>query len=223
MTCNANDIPQHHLDAFGRLTMQSANGRMIPVNTFAEELLKKFDMHNCLSISSEQLLLEIITDAPKWANTPIIPIENKDIKHKYGWVRDRISYRDVFSEEGIYILADDIAFIHHKSPEQRNNYDKDMIKLDERINIVHQLFNFQLLRIFPSPDGKANNLWLAAGDDLSIVDPITSDTIRSMFDSYRASVQMGLDNKEWSEADKALETIDKYQKTHGGHLINEKR
>ena len=223
MTCNANDIPQHHLDAFGRLTMQSANGRMIPVNTFAEELLKKFDMHNCLSISSEQLLLEIITDAPKWANTPIIPIENKDIKHKYGWVRDRISYRDVFSEEGKYILADDIAFIHHKLPEQRNNYDKDMIKLDERINIVHQLFNFQLLRIFPSPDGKANNLWLAAGDDLSIVDPITSDTIRSMFDNYRASVQMGLDNKEWSEADKALETIDKYQKAHGGYLINEKR
>ena len=223
MTCNANDIPQHHLDAFGRLTMQSANGRMIPVNTFAEELLKKFDMHNGLSISSEQLLLEIITDAPKWANTPIIPIENKDIKHKYGWVRDRISYRDVFSEEGKYILADDIAFIHHKLPEQRNNYDKDMIKLDERINIVHQLFNFQLLRIFPSPDGKANNLWLAAGDDLSIVDPITSDTIRSMFDNYRASVQMGLDNKEWSEADKALETIDKYQKAHGGYLINEKK
>ena len=98
-----------------------------------------------------------------------------------------------------------------------------MIKLDERINIVHQLFNFQLLRIFPSPDGKANNLWLAAGDDLSIVDPITSDTIRSMFDNYRASVQMGLDNKEWSEADKALETIDKYQKAHGGYLINEKK
>lgn len=223
MTCNANDIPQHHLDAFGRLAMQSANGRMIPVNTFAEELLKKFDIHNCLSISSEQLLLEIITDAPKWANIPIIPIENKDIKHKYGWTRDRISYRDVFSEEGKYILADDIAFIHHKLPEQRNNYDKDMIKLDERINIVHQLFNFQLLRIFPSPDGKANNLWLAAGDDLSIVDPITSDTIRSMFDNYRTSVQMGLDKKGWEEADKALETIDKYQKTHGSHLINEKK
>lgn len=223
MTCNANDIPQHHLDAFGRLTMQSANGRMIPVNTFAEELLKKFDIHNCLSISSEQLLLEIITDAPKWANTPIIPIENKDIKHKYGWIRDRISYRDVFSEEGKYILADDIAFIHHKLPEQRNNYDKDMIKLDERINIVHQLFNFQLLRIFPSPDGKANNLWLAAGDDLSIVDPITSATIRSMFDNYRTSVQIGLDKKEWSEADKALEIIDKYQKTYGSHLINEKK
>lgn len=223
MTCNANDIPQHHLDAFGRLTMQSANGRMIPVNTFAEELLKKFDIHNCLSISSEQLLLEIITDAPKWANTPIIPIENKDIKHKYGWIRDRISYRDVFSEEGKYILADDIAFIHHKLPEQRNNYDKDMIKLDERINIVHQLFNFQLLRIFPSPDGKANNLWLAAGDDLSIVDSITSATIRSMFDNYRTSVQIGLDKKGWSEADKTLEIIDKYQKTHGSHLINEKK
>lgn len=223
MTCNANDIPQHHLDAFGRLAMQSANGRMIPVNTFAEELLKKFDIHNCLSISSEQLLLKIITDAPKWANIPIIPIENKDIKHKYGWTRDRISYHDVFSEEGKYILADDIAFIHHKLPEQRNNYDKDMIKLDERINIVHQLFNFQLLRIFPSPDGKANNLWLAAGDDLSIVDPITSDTIRSMFDNYRTSVQMGLDKKGWEEADKALETIDKYQKTHGSHLINEKK
>ena len=44
-----------------------------------------------------------------------------------------------------------------------------------------------------------------------------------MFDNYRASVQMGLDNKEWSEADKALETIDKYQKAHGGYLINEKK
>lgn len=223
MTCNANDIPQHHLDAFGRLTMQSANGRMIPVNTFAEELFKKLDIHDCLSVSSEQWLLEVITDAPKWANIPLIPIENINIEDKYGWRRDRISYRDVFSEEGKYILADDIAFIHHKSPEQRDNYDKDMIKLDERINILHQLFNLQLLRIFPSPEGKANNLWLAAGDDLSIVDPITSATIRSMFDNYRTSVQMGLDKKGWSEADKALEIIDKYQKTHGSHLINEKK
>lgn len=223
MTCNANDIPQHHLDAFGRLAMQSANGRMIPVNTFAEELFKKLDIHDCLSVSSEQWLLEVITDAPKWANIPLIPIENINIKDKYGWRRDRISYRDVFSEEGKYILADDIAFIHHKSPEQRDNYDKDMIKLDERINILHQLFNFQLLRIFPSPEGKANNLWLAAGDDLSILDSITSDTIRLMFDNYRTSVQMGLDKKKWAEADKALVTIDKYQKTYGSHLIDERK
>lgn len=98
-----------------------------------------------------------------------------------------------------------------------------MIKLDERINIMHQLFNFQLMRIFPSPGGKANNLWLAAGDDLSIVDPITSDTIKSMFDNYRRSVQMGQDKKIWVEADKALEIIDQYQKTHGSHLINERK
>lgn len=220
MNCNAGNIPQHHLDTFGRLSMQSAAGRMIPVNTFAEELLKKFEMQDLLSISSEQWLIEVIADAPEWANAPIIPVDNKSIKKKYGWVEDRISYRDAFSEDGKYILADEIFYIYHKSPEQRNNYDKDLIKLDERINIMHQLFNFQLLRIFPSPGGEANNLWLAAGDNLGIVDRMTSDSIRTMFDTYRKGVQKGLEKGIWADADKALETIGQYQTRHGAHLID---
>lgn len=123
-------------------------------------------------------------------------------------------------KNGKYILADDIAFIYHKSPEQRNNYDKDMIKLDERINIIHQLFNFQLLRIFPLSDGKANNLWSAAGNDLSFVDSITSDAIRFMFDEYRRSIKIGLHKGIWTEVDKAFNTIVEYQIKYGSNLID---
>lgn len=223
INCMANDIPQQHLDAFGRLSMQSASGRMIPVNTFAEELVKKFDMQDVLSIRPEQWILELLTDSPKWASTPIIPVGNTNIKLKYGWTKDRISYRDAFSEDGNYLLADEIITIHHKSPEQRNAYDKDMIKLDEHINILHQLFNYQLLRIFPSPNGAVNNLWLAAGDDMSIVNPTASDSIKTLSDSYIKTIQASMNSGKWSGADKALEAIRKYQINHGAHLIDDNK
>ncbi len=218
--CNAGDIPQNHLRKFSRLPMQSVNGRIIPINTFAEELLQKMGMQNYLSIPAEQWLLEMITFAPKWANIPIITVENKNIRHKYGWEKDRISYRNAFSEEGKYLLAEEIAAIYHKSPGKRNQMDKDMIKLDEQINIIHQLFNFQLLRIFPLPKGLSNNHWVAAGDDFSMITQETGH-IRQMFDNYREAIRNGTDSGKWEEADNALQTISGYQKTHAAHLIND--
>lgn len=221
LDCHAGNMPQDHLREFGRLPMQSVSGRIIPINTFAEELLQKTGMQDQLSIPAEQWLLEMMTFAPKWANIPIVAVENKSIRHKYGWEKERISYRDAFTGEGKYLLADEIAAIYHKSPEKRNQLDKDLIKLDERINIIHQLFNFQLLRIFPLPDGMSNNHWAAAGDDLGMIAKEAAAQIGQMVADYRQAVRNASESGSWEEADRALQTISRYQKTHAAHLIND--
>lgn len=51
-------------------------------------------------------------------------------------------------------------------PAERTRFDKDLIKLDEQVNIFHQLINYQMLNLFPKEDDP-DHKWYAPGDDLS--------------------------------------------------------
>ena len=41
-------------------------------------------------------------------------------------------------------------------PNQRTRFDKDLMKLDEQVNILHQVFNYQRIHIFPK-EGDPNH------------------------------------------------------------------
>jgi len=65
-----------------------------------------------------------------------------------------------FFENGSYKLADDAREANRKKSSQRNQYDKEIIKVDERLNVEYMVFQGILLKIFPLPNDK-NNKWFS--------------------------------------------------------------
>lgn len=204
-------IPVHHAEIFGSLPMQSNNGRIIPVNTFASEVLRKLQKKNEFEgLTPEQFLLGLFVVPEKWIHTPLIEVENAGIRQHYQLPEKRIAYRDAFDSKGYYRFGKDVETAYRKMPADRSSFDKELIKLDEKVNILHQLFHFQLIRLFPLP-GDKNHKWVAPGDDLSPFTPKDSLWVIRLFQEYKTEVRKSFTTGNWQVPDSLLQAVNRFQ------------
>lgn len=212
-----------HAEQFGALPMQSINGRIIPVNTFASEVLRKLQVDNTAGsaiegMSPDEFLLSLLVSPAEWTHKPLIKIEETEIRHYYQWGERRISYRDAFDADGYYRLGKEVEEAYVKPPSSRSRFDKELMKLDEKINTLHQLFNFQLIRLFPISTDTIHHRWHAPGDELTDLTTADSIAVISLFRQYRTGVQEALNTGEWNKANSALASISLYQQKNNTGL-----
>lgn len=174
-----------HLKIFGELPMLSNKGRIEPINTFASEICRKLHVRLSENKRPEYFIYQIITEPTKMAYMPLIHVKDKELRRICGG-EEYISYRDVFDEAGQYKYALEIENAYRKGQGGRSHLDNEWMKLDEKVNILHQLFNFKLLKIFPA----TAKTWYAPGDDFeaNLIDSKDSTTIISLFKDYREAL-----------------------------------
>lgn len=204
-------IATEHAADFGALPMQSLNGRMVPVNTFSSEILRKLHKKETIGqLNSDQFLLSVLALPDLWMQIPFIAVPNKELVAYYDLSGEECSYADVFDSDGRYKLEEMVDKAYSKMPNQRTGFDKDLLKLDEQLNIFHQLVNYQLLALFPL-EGDKNHKWYAPGDDLSVFAGKDSMFVSRIMGWYLAEVQSGMKNGDWQKADEVLGMISTYQ------------
>ncbi len=209
-------ISKEHAEAFGLLPMQSLNGRIQPINTFANEFIRKFKAASLVGdMSPEQVVLSIMTYPHKWAATPIIEVKDEELAKRYGFrVGSRISYRDAFDVKGFYRLARDVQRIYILNPSKRNHLDREILKLDDKINIMHELLNNRMLRLYPKPDDAQNNRWFSAGERNAFPSKEFDEEVTGLTKDYINSLVLAGGTNNWSESDRYLAKIREFQNTH---------
>ena len=206
-------VPPAHADRFGALPIQSVNGRMIPVNTFSSEILRKLRKDTRMGqLNSDQFLLSLLAMPEMWMYVPLITAQNNDIANYFSLPRKECAYADFFREDGTYQLQGKLDEAYRKMPGERTGFDKDIIKLDEKINVLHQLFEYQLIRLFPKEDDP-DQKWYAPGDDLSAFSSMDSMFVSRVFYWYLSEVQNSLQSGNWSKPNEVLDMISVYQTT----------
>lgn len=204
-------VSPEHAARFGALPMQSRTGRMMPVNTFSSELLRKIHKKDVMgNLNSDQFLLSVLTFPQMWMQVPFIAVPNKELVNYFDLSGEESSYADMFDANGRYKLEEMVNLAYGKMPAQRTGFDKDLLKLDEQVNIFHQLLNSQLLNLFPLPDDP-NHTWFAPGDDLSRFSGKDSMFVSRIMDWYTGEVQSALKSGDWSKADEVVGMISTYQ------------
>ena len=200
-----------HAARFGRLPMQSESGRMMPINTFSSELLRKLHKEDHFGpLNADQCLLSLLAMPDMWARMPFIALSNKELADEFGLSTPACAYAEVFDSQGRYKLQTRLEEAYAKMPVERNQVDKDLLKLDEQLNIFHQLIYYQLIRLFPLP-GDAAHKWYAPGDDLSAFHGQDSLFVAQIMGWYLQEVQEGLRGGDWQKADEVLQMISTYQ------------
>ncbi|MDR2041783.1 MAG: cytochrome c biogenesis protein CcsA [Tannerella sp.] len=201
-----------HAKRFGALPVQSPNGRIVPVNTFASEILRKVHKKATFgSLDADRFLLSVLALPEMWMQAPLIAVSNRALAHSFDLTPGHCSYREAFRDDGSYKLQQRLEEAYRRMPAERDAFDKDIIKLDEQINIFHQLLNGQLLNLFPKA-GDPNRKWYAPGDDLSGYSGGDSIFVSQIFEYYLADVRHALRSGRWDQADETLEMIATYQR-----------
>lgn len=204
-------VPLEHASAFGSLPMQASDGRMEPINTFASEILRKLHKAEKIGdLNPDQFLLSLLTIPEMWKRVPFITLSNKAIAFNYDISKGHCSYVELFDSNGHYKLQDDLSRAFNKTPSERTKFEKDLIKLDEQINIFHQLVNHKMVNIFPK-EGDINHKWYAYGDDLSDFTVSDSSFVAQTMEEYLKNIREALRTNDWSQADNTLSLIRTYQ------------
>ncbi|WP_165045762.1 cytochrome c biogenesis protein CcsA [Dysgonomonas sp. ZJ709] len=219
-----NKASAEHAALFGALPMQSRDGRMEPINTFSSEILRKLHSSNKMGeLNSDQFLISLLTFSEMWIHVPFISNKNNDIAAYYKLTEKELAYIELFDENGNYKLQDKLEEAFNKPQNMRNKFDKDLIKLDERVNIFHQLVNFKMLNIFPK-ENDPNHKWYSPGDDLSEFPTKDSVFVSNAMTQYLRNVQTGLQTADWEKAEEMLIKINIYQQEKSNTLeINQKK
>lgn len=204
-------VSPEHAAKFGALPIQSRSGRMMPVNTFSSEILRKLHKSDKIgNLNSDQFLLSLLAMPDMWMRVSFIALSNPELANYYDLTDGECAYLQVFDEKGDYKLQEKLEEAYGKMPAERTRFDKDLMKLDEQINIFHQLINYQMLNLFPKEDDP-NHTWYAPGDDLSSFSGKDSMFVSRIMGWYLSEVQEALKSGDWSKADEVVGMIGTYQ------------
>ena len=215
-----------HADKFGHLVVQDRQGRMKPMDTLAEEVVTKITgKTSILGLSRDQVLLGMITKPNLYQDVAMIKIGHPKIAVDLGLPKETkyAKFSDFFTkgEEG-YKIYKAVSEAVRKKPLDKSQYDKELIKVDERVNVAYMVYTGTLLNIYPLPNDK-NNKWLSPVEAIKSFPGKESQMVQLITMSYFQSIDEGLKTGKWKKANEALDVIAKYQKFYGGKVIPSER
>ena len=211
-----------HSEKFAYLLMQDASGRMKPIHTFASEFLRKvYHKNNYKGQNPEQVLLSMVYNAGYWQQVPFIYINrsNEKLKTKLKAEGNHASFINFFDKKFNYLLMEDVKAANGRKPADQSQYDKDVLAVDERINICYMVFEGSILKLFPKANDE-NNAWFSSSEykQFSTHDSIF---VKAILPMYFNSISQSFAKSDWSIADSNLKYIDDYQKKFGASVYPE--
>ena len=223
-----NKISKEHADKFAYLLVQNYEGRIVPMNTQALDVLRKlykkdsFKGTDGKSLTANQWFLSINTDTASWTMVPIIKVGTKG--------GDELAKKTKANEDGYttlmslfpadaqgnlhYVLEDDYQEAFRKKPAEQTNYDKEVIAVNDRVQAFNEFFSGQFMRIVPVQNDP-NSTWHSWLDQKFEPDMESQKVMGPYFSEVLAAQKSG----DWSKADAELVKLEQYQQTWGKNVV----
>ncbi|MGB0828625.1 MAG: cytochrome c biogenesis protein CcsA [Flavobacteriaceae bacterium] len=215
-------FPVEHAEKFGTLIIQDAGGRMKPANTFSSELLRKVSKSDTYQgLNSDQVLLSIMNNPAVWYNVPMIYLKrgNDSLRAILGLDTSRkyAPLLSFFDAEGNYKITTQLEEAYRAAVP--NQFQKDFIEIDKRVNLMYSALEGKIMRVFPVPN-EENNKWVSY-PELAEAGFTGKDSlyVRNILPLYFQSLRLAQQDKDYSQAENLLESIHGFQKKFGAQVL----
>jgi cytochrome c-type biogenesis protein CcsB len=209
-------VPEAQAEKFGRLVIQDDGGRMKPINTFSSELLRKVSKRETYEgMNSDQVFISMSQFPAAWFELPLIYIKkgNDSIRKIIGVNPEEkyVTFRSLFDKMGNYKLSPYLDDAYKTNTP--NQFQKDFIEVDKKVNILNSALSGNILKIFPIPNDK-NNKWLSF---LEIDHPMGNDldAIKNALPYYFDALAKAAKTNDYTLANTMLLGMENYQKKYG--------
>ncbi|QOY54435.1 cytochrome c biogenesis protein CcsA [Candidatus Sulfurimonas marisnigri] len=215
------NIDAGHADHYGTLLVQSRDGRIKPLDSFATELLNKISAKDSMfGLSHNQILLGMASNPDVWKQIDMIKVAHPKVQKLLGIdeSKKRFAYRDAFDRNGQYKLGELAEQALRKRSATRDMFDKELIKVDERVNVAYMIYSGRFMTVFPL-EGDVNNKWYYPEEALQSFPPEASKEVLSLLRNNSMGLVNGINRGTWEEANKAIDDIKEYQKKYSPSII----
>lgn len=214
-------VPEVHAAKFGRLVIQDGGGRMKPINTFSSELLRKVSQDDSYNdMNSDQVFLSMTQYASYWIEIPIIYLRRgNDSLRKIIGVDKKAKFAPFvafFDAKGNYKLSKYLEESFKSA--NPNQFEKDFIETDKRVNLMESALSGRILKIFPIPEDK-NNKWISYLElNESGLKGMEATYTKNVLPLYFGSLANASVSNDYKTADELLESMNGFQKRFGSKV-----
>ena len=206
-------IEKSKADDFGKILVQNQKGRTEPLYTLSHDILRKVSRRTEIgNYTPMQVFLGLYFDFQNWQNFPLIKISNAEIIKTLEISGEYAAFSDIVDlNTNSYKLKQSVQVAYSKPSGARNKYDKEIIKVDERLNICFMIYTGEFMKIFPVNDkllkwhSPEDAYKYASGSEDSLY-------LRNIVNFYAQGVQAGNTANDFIEADKIIKSILDYQR-----------
>ena len=233
---NYQPIPSSQADSMGVLLVQTYEGRIQPTHTLACDIFHKISKKTDFTTSKNevlspiQVLVDMMLDKSYWLDQKIIYIKKgTGVSDSLGISGKYASVNDFFNADRSEKLKKQIQNSFSKKDINKNVFDKELIKANERMNIVLQTMNGSLLKIFPIA-GDNGNKWVSWANSYAELPIDSTDehlaniSLSRLFKSYIMDLREAKSTHNYESAQSLLNFIKAYQiKTAPSDLLLSKK
>ncbi len=217
-------INKEHADKFGYALVQNIEGRIVPVNTLALDVLRKLYKRDSFhGMDANQWFLSITTNPFMWTQVPIIKVTTKggsELLRKTKANEDgyttllNLFPMDPATGQPRFVLEQDYNIAFRKKPVEQSMYDKGVIEMNDLVQVFNGILSGQYMRIVPVPNDN-NHTWHSWLDNKFEPD----EASQKVMGPYFASVIDATKNGDWATADKELVKLQDYQHKWGSKIM----
>tara|TARA_B100001093_G_scaffold211823_1_gene203283 strand:- start:1201 stop:4380 length:3180 start_codon:yes stop_codon:yes gene_type:complete len=221
-----NIVDKEQADKFSKIVIQDLGGRMMPINTYASELLRKLSKKDHYSeFDANQVFLSMQESPLLWYNVPLIFLKTKkgdSIRNIIGLDINakRAALIDFFTDRGEYKLAPYLEESYRAAIP--NAFQKEFKETDQRVNLLYNSIEGSNLKIFPLLNDE-NNEWISPSENKFLkdinTDSLYSNFINTGFKTYLYFLNEGKKSKDYTDADEILKAITNTQLKYGADVM----
>ncbi|WP_053978309.1 cytochrome c biogenesis protein [Mangrovimonas xylaniphaga] len=221
-------LDKEQAELFGRLLVQDLDGRIKPINTLASEFLRKLSRkpyfkNGDFVLTADQAFMAMHVYPNDWQDIPVIKIDREKGGGLFHFLEPNaenlVTFKSLVDVNGNYLLSEAVEVANQKKPAERNEQDKEVLKVDERFNVLFNVLSGSYLKIFPNKNDP-NNTWFPPNHNF--IDFPEEDAVfaKNILPIYFNDVVTGDEN----EAVEKWSYIDTYQNVLAKEIIpSEKR
>ena len=212
-------VSQVHAESFSTVVVQDFKGRMKPIHTLTRELLRKVARkENLFNLSADQIVLSMFADKQSWLSAPIIKLgKHEKLKTLLGTDGERAAYKDFFNPDGSYKLREEVRRAYGLQPIDRGALEKEIMKVDERVNIVNMIFSGSFLKILPVA-GDPNNTWISSAKH-NLPEGLDTEISDKFFEAYSVGLREAIQTNDYRFVDQVVRELKAYQNQQGSEVV----
>jgi cytochrome c-type biogenesis protein CcsB len=207
-------MSEEHSDQFASLLVQDFQGRIIPAHTLCDQLLRKIHRGNRYeSWNAVQTIMSMHMYPQHWMSEKVIQVPS-NLREALK-LKEFVSYSDLADNNGQFKWMADYNKAHRKLESKRDEYDKKLIKLVEKFEVVQAIFNWQYMKIIPVK-GEPNNTWFVPlSMELRQLD--TTSSVVAL--RYVTALDDAAKKGKYGQAEDLLKDLKKFQREAGEKVV----
>jgi len=208
-------ISSEHSEALSMMAIQDFRGRIIPFHTLSDQLLRKLSRKNTFKGKDAIATVLSMHMYPEfWMKENVIYVPSNLIK-PLGIKDNYANYLDLSDGQGGFKLMKEYNEAFQKLESKRNEFDKKLIKVVEKFQIMNQIFMWAYMKIIPMKTDPNQTWFVPLSKELTGNAQILSiDALQ-----YFTSVDKASKSGNWKKADENLIAFKNKQRIEGSKVI----